>query len=249
MAELDLIFVGPTAYGLTGANAGALLKGTYRSLPPIVRGMLPEVLIKYPKGRVIIVDGAFYHAFSVDHREILSAISAGREVLGLSSMGALRAVELAPVGMRGFGVVWDAIRQFRLDDDEVMVLHDGDYPYRPVTVPLIEVRAALGSLWLAGLVDTSQVAAVIDILKRKWFGDRNWSAVRHALEYVVGFNEPVVTAAHQALQSVAQLKRLDLAAFLTGSPARRMVLAGCGALLPMQEQSFPPVEGEAHSGY
>ena len=38
--------------------------------------------------------------------EIRSAIQAGWRVIGCSSMGALRALEAAPLGMLGYGMVY-----------------------------------------------------------------------------------------------------------------------------------------------
>ena len=79
-----------------------------------------------------IIDGYFQWAPAVWHKEILWAIQQGVHVFGAASMGALRAAELAPFGMRGVGRIFEAYRDGVLpgsgdepfeDDDEVAVVH------------------------------------------------------------------------------------------------------------------------------
>ena len=61
-------------------------------------------------------------------QEILYAMSAGAEVAGAASVGALRAAELSPFGMIGIGSIY---RPFAAghwtDDDEVAVMHATEY--------------------------------------------------------------------------------------------------------------------------
>ena len=55
-----------------------------------------------------LIDGVFFHEPAVWHREILWALAEGVHVFGAASMGALRAAELEPFGMRGVGRVFAA---------------------------------------------------------------------------------------------------------------------------------------------
>ena len=57
-----------------------------------------------------IIDGYFQQVPSVWHKEILWAMAQGVHVFGSASMGALRAAELAPFGMRGVGLIFEAYR-------------------------------------------------------------------------------------------------------------------------------------------
>ena len=56
-----------------------------------------------------LIDGVFLDVPAVWHRELLWALSEGVHVFGAASMGALRAAELAPFGMRGVGTIFAAI--------------------------------------------------------------------------------------------------------------------------------------------
>ncbi|WP_239014256.1 TfuA-like protein [Archangium violaceum] len=66
-------------------------------------------------------------------------------VLGASSMGALRAAELHPHGMVGVGRIFEAYLEGRLSaDDEVALLHGpAELGFRPLTLPLVNIRATL----------------------------------------------------------------------------------------------------------
>ena len=119
------VFVGPT---LPIAEAAAVSR---RHLPAAggARRRLPRRVAPRPRA-IGIVDGYFQWAPAVWHKEILWAIGQGVHVFGAASMGALRAAELAPFGMRGVGRIFEAYRDGSLgrrqpfeDDDEVAVVH------------------------------------------------------------------------------------------------------------------------------
>lgn len=56
---------------------------------------------------LLIVDGLFFQQPSVRHKELLTLMADGVRVVGSSSMGALRAAELHPFGMEGYGWVFE----------------------------------------------------------------------------------------------------------------------------------------------
>lgn len=86
-----------------------------------------------------VIDGVFLQDLSVWHKELLYAMEKGVAVFGASSMGALRAAELAPFGMRGVGEVYRQYAEGRLnDDDEVAVVHaSSDAGHRKITEPMV----------------------------------------------------------------------------------------------------------------
>ncbi|WP_438008248.1 TfuA-like protein [Sorangium sp. So ce321] len=118
------LFLGPT---LAAAVLDAVI------LPPAAHG---DVYRAAQRGATVIgiVDGYFEVVPAVWHKEILWAMREGVHVLGSASMGALRAVELAPFGMEGVGAVFEAYQRAELeDDDEVAVAHaPAAYGYRPL---------------------------------------------------------------------------------------------------------------------
>lgn len=134
-----LLFVGPT---ITPEEIHRVIADV-EILPPVAAGDLLK--LDLATGDLIaIIDGYYYQTASVRHKEILSLLGRGIHVWGAASMGALRAVELAPFGMRGFGQIFDAYRQGIIEgDDEVAVLHASrDMDYKNQTEALVNIRYA-----------------------------------------------------------------------------------------------------------
>ena len=105
---------------------------------PIQRGDIGEALKENPD-IIAIVDGVFQQASPVAHKEILQAINSGVEVLGSSSMGALRASELDSLGMKGIGYVYNAYATGKIaSDDDVAVVMDSE-TLEPLSVPLVNM--------------------------------------------------------------------------------------------------------------
>ncbi len=89
--------------------------------PPVSQGDVYRAAQTSPDV-IAIIDGYFDGVPSVWHKEILWAMSCGIHVFGAGSMGALRAAELYPFGMRGVGEIFASFRDGILeDDDEVAV--------------------------------------------------------------------------------------------------------------------------------
>jgi hypothetical protein len=111
---------------------------------------------------IVLVDGYYFTVPAVTHKELLYALDAGVRVIGAASLGALRAVELEPFGMRGVGEVFARYRSGEIDgDDEVALLHaSAENGYRPLTVALVEVRHALDRLELDGRRLIAELKAV-----------------------------------------------------------------------------------------
>jgi hypothetical protein len=165
------LFAGPSLFGI---DLAASSTGDLEVLGPIKHGDLRRLSAGHQPGVVAIVDGLFHQHLPIGHREIRAAMATGWTVWGLSSMGAIRAAEMASMGMRGFGEVF---RRFTtppgLDDDEVALLHAEDPPYTPVTEPLIHLRDALDTLVRSNAIDAVIRARVTARLKEAWYGDRS----------------------------------------------------------------------------
>lgn len=92
-------------------------------MPPVSEGDILKILNNAPD-IIAIIDGYFENTPSVWHKEILYAMKNGVHVLGASSMGALRAAELAAFGMEGVGKIYKYYASGDLqDDDEVTITH------------------------------------------------------------------------------------------------------------------------------
>ena len=173
-AGRKVVFLGPS---LSLAEARELCPDA-EFHPPVRFGDL-YTLACDPPGQVLIVDGVFYDATPVWQREILELLQEGWRVLGAASMGALRALELEPYGMIGLGTVFDWYRSGRIEgDDEVALMHaSAETGYRPVTLPLVDVRHVLAGLEEQGALTPAQVAAVLRAFKHTGFQARTRSAL------------------------------------------------------------------------
>ena len=176
-----VVFLGPT---LPRADAADLLAATY--LPPARQGDIYRAVRALRPAAVGLVDGRFLDTGAVWHREILWALSEGVHVFGAASMGALRAAELAPFGMRGVGKIFAAYRDGRWpgdadafeDDDEVAVIHaPPELGGAALSDAMVDLRATLAGAEAAGVAATSDRRLLTEALKRRPFAERSFGAL------------------------------------------------------------------------
>ena len=170
IAGATIVFVGPT---LPASEVAARLAGAIVAPPVGVGDVLALVQARRRPARIAIIDGYFEHMAAVWHKELLLAIERGIEVWGAASMGALRAAELAPFGMRGVGAIYRDYARGRLTaDDEVAVAHlPGELGFRPTGDPLVNLRA--GVAVVPGLSARSR-AALVDLARARHYRERSW---------------------------------------------------------------------------
>lgn len=173
----DVVFAGPT---LSADEVAALLPGA-TVLPPVRHGDLLRLDLT-GGDRVLIIDGVFWQTASVRHREILHLLRLGVTVSGSSSMGALRAAELHPFGMRGYGAIFRLYRDGVVEgDDEVAVVHGtAEDGYRAYSDPLVSIRIALDDATAAGVIGRDDAAALLDLARSMPFRARSFRAVDRA---------------------------------------------------------------------
>lgn len=209
------LFVGPTTYGmdLTTYSDDISVR------PPVRRGQIEHLLNNEAQPGVIgIVDGTFHAYPAVGHAELRNALAAGWTIWGLASMGAIRAAEMAPLGMRGYGRVY---QQFYDDtsfaDDEVTLVHGSEPPYRPMSEPMVHMRSLLSYLLNEQLITSTEHLAVIADLKQRWFGDRTIPALAQSLQLHTTLRTPAIAA---TLTNMGQhrTKQQDLHDFLSSAP-------------------------------
>ncbi|MDX2086208.1 MAG: TfuA-like protein [Kofleriaceae bacterium] len=164
-----LVFVGPT---LPATEVATRLPGA-RVLPPVAVGDVLRVLKRGRVRRIAIIDGYFERMAAVWHKELLLALERGIEVWGAASMGALRAAELAPFGMRGIGVIYRAFASGELSaDDEVAVAHlPAEYGYRAVSEALVNLRDGIA---LAPMLTAKTRAALVELARARFYRERSW---------------------------------------------------------------------------
>jgi hypothetical protein len=174
----DYVFLGPT---LPLDEARNVLPAEY--LPPAGRGDIYRIGLSRPRA-IGIIDGYFGDRPSVLHKEILWALSLGIHVYGAASMGALRAAEMAPFGMRGVGRVFEAYRSGELtDDDEVAVAHaPAELQFEQLSVAMVNVRRTLAAASDAGVIAVAARGRCEAIAKKMFFADRTYDGILAAME-------------------------------------------------------------------
>jgi len=165
-----IIFCGPT---LNAQDFDTY--GSFEFRPPVRQGDLYAVTREVPKV-IGVIDGYFDGQPAVLHKEILWALKQGIAVFGASSMGALRAAELHPFGMRGVGRIFEAYRDGELtDDDEVALIHGPpETGYLRLSEPMVNIRATLEKAVGEQIIDPDAAARLAASAKARFYQLRNW---------------------------------------------------------------------------
>ena len=166
-----VVFTGPT---ISAGEARRHLDATY--LPPAAQGDVFRVARERPTA-IGLIDGYFQRVPAVFHKEILWAMREGIHVFGASSMGALRAAELAEFGMVGIGAIFEGYRSGEItDDDEVAVIHAGaEEEYRPQSEPMVNIRATIRAAAATGVIDDDVAMRLGELAKRTFYADRSFT--------------------------------------------------------------------------
>lgn len=208
------LFVGPTARGLDQS----LWDENIIVHPPIRRGDLTNLINTIPEAETVaIVDGVFFPHPAVGHSELIQALSLGWTIYGLSSMGAIRAYEMHNHGLIGYGEVFKKFflhEDFR--DDEMALLHAPDFPFIPISEPLVNIRYFLDQLVNSGDINVEVVSKIVSTLKQLWFGKRTLQILKKELEKYDALNSDIENRLKNFQQY--RIKTIDLANFLIEAP-------------------------------
>jgi hypothetical protein len=173
-----IVFLGPT---LPRCEAVSICDCVY--LPPARQGDVYRAVHEYRPSAIGLIDGVFLHVPAVWHRELLWALSQGVHLFGAASMGALRAVELEPFGMRGVGCVCAAYRSGRWpgfdepfeDDDEVAVIHaPPEAGSTPLSDAMVDLRETLLAAERDGVLHAAERIHLAATMKTLHFSQRSF---------------------------------------------------------------------------
>jgi hypothetical protein len=204
------VFCGPT---ISRSDGSTHLDAEF--LGPAAQGDLYGVAAERPDA-IGLIDGYFDSMPSVWHKEILWALHHGIHVYGSSSMGALRAAELAPFGMVGVGAIYESLLSGELeDDDEVAVAHGPpETDYCTGSEAMVNIRATLAQAMKESIIPPRTAEAFVRIAKATFYADRSWP-----LLFAEAESHNLAVAEVHALQrwlpaNVVNQKRLDAIAML-----------------------------------
>lgn len=165
--DRPVIFLGPS---LPIDEARRLLDAEYQ--PPICRGDIDRLPAD---STVAIIDGVFDQARAVSPREIREGIARGMRIFGSSSMGALRAAEVAE--MVGVGVVHRMFETGTIEsDDEVAVAFDPE-SLRPLSESLVNIRYAVECLVRPGTISADAGERILSAAKRLFYTERSYPMI------------------------------------------------------------------------
>lgn len=163
-----IVFLGPS---LELEIAKTLLDADYR--PPVRRNDVMHAAREKPP-LIVMIDGVFMHTLAPSPHEVLRAIQAGVPMMGSSSLGALRAVELAPFGMKGVGQIYRWFQSGELEaDDEVALVFHGE-TLRAISEPMVNIRWALAAAVREGILTADEEQTLLRVGKELYFPDRSW---------------------------------------------------------------------------
>ena len=190
-----------------------------------VTAILPEAIARPPVKQfdlladiregfhvVVIVDGVFHHSPAVSPSEIMDALRRGMLVYGCSSMGALRAAELYPYGMRGVGEIFEWSRQdpgFR-DDFPAQTFSSEDGIIVPRSVPYVDFVFGVRRLLEQRRLSSAEARFLERTFREMYYPDRSLPALVAALSKT---RPKLIPAARLALSMPSQ-KRADAIATL-----------------------------------
>jgi TfuA protein len=166
-----VIFLGPS---LSRDKARKILDADYRL--PAKKGDLLRLILK-EVNIVGLVDGYFLQDYPPTPIEVYNLVrKRDVKVLGSSSLGALRAVELGKYGMIGIGKIFRLFRDGILDsDDEVAVTFTDYMNYK--SEALIDIRYNLFLAQKYKIIDNMTRRSILKISKQTYFPYRTYEDI------------------------------------------------------------------------
>ncbi|HET6857490.1 MAG TPA: TfuA-like protein [Streptomyces sp.] len=172
------VFVGPTL----PPDEPELAAPGVRVRPPARHGDLFDTAIR-SGDTVVLIDGVYHQAPALRHKEILAAMGRGARVIGAASIGALRAAELAPLGMLGIGRIYAAYARGEIDgDDEVAVGQAPDGDFGALSWPMVNLRHVVELACSAGALDGERAVGLLAALRTVYYPHRTTTAVQAVCE-------------------------------------------------------------------
>lgn len=171
---------------------------------------------------IVIIDGKFHHDLAISCGEIMDALRCGLSVYGASSMGALRAADMHPFGMYGFGEIYEFIKTsdaFR--DDFLGQTFDEENDCRSLTIPYVDFYFNLKNLSSRGVVSSFDFKKLLKIFEKLHYSKRDWASLRHAILKHRGDQGTLLKSAETALLKMGSQKRRDALGLLKTVSSRQ----------------------------
>lgn len=164
---MKIVFAGPSLHGVVHDRSGLIVR------PPAAQGDILRA-VRDGAQSIGLIDGVFASSAAVWHKEILYALSQDVQVLGASSMGAIRAAECAAFGMVPVGRIAGDFCRGALDDDAAVALVFGpaELDYCPLSEPLVDVDDKAERLCASGVMTAGEGEDLREAARAMHFADR-----------------------------------------------------------------------------
>src|SRR5213593_1827882 len=169
-----IVYLGPT---LNRDEASKILEADYRD--PAKKGdFLRLSHASDEKKYVGFIDGVFLHDYPPSPIEVYHlATRKNIELIGASSLGALRAVELEKFGMKGIGKIFQLFKNGILNaDDEVAVTFVRDKNILQ-SEAMIDIRFNLFLAYKKGIISRQTKKRFVKVAKNIYFPFRNYDDI------------------------------------------------------------------------
>lgn len=189
--NIPIVYLGPT---LNREEASKILDADYRD--PAKKGdFLRLSHTSDEKKYVGFIDGVFLHDYPPSPIEVYHlATRKNIELIGASSLGALRAVELEKFGMKGIGKIFQLFKNGILNaDDEVAVTFVRDKNILQ-SEALIDIRFNLFLAYKKGIITKQTKKRFVKTAKNIYFPFRNY-------EDIVRLTEEQFPSIHDELEN------------------------------------------------
>ncbi|RAP47516.1 MAG: TfuA domain protein core [Methanosphaera sp. rholeuAM74] len=162
-----------TGLSISFEEAENILKAEYK--PPIKRGDLTKLLQQRDDVEIIgIIDGVFHQSPAVAHKEILQALDNDIIVVGGASMGALRACELYPYGMRGVGTIFNDYKNGAIDSDDDVAVSFNPETYQQMSESWINMKYNFQMARDDGIISDQEKDDLLEISKNTYYPKRSF---------------------------------------------------------------------------
>ncbi|WP_347332185.1 TfuA-like protein [Marinimicrobium locisalis] len=198
-----IVYIGPS---IAEEPFEKYFKGNIEFRAPVKRGDLLQLDDSIE--RVAIVDGVFHSSLAVSIREIKELINKGIEVVGSSSMGALRAAELYNHGMKGIGKVFELYRDGIIDSDADVALMFDPKTFRNITTPRISFKSLLNDMRVQGLIDKDEMEECFTIIDTVHYMELTRSGMLKKLKNFPKYST-LINDFIQADESLFDVKKAD----------------------------------------
>jgi hypothetical protein len=167
-----MVFLGPS---LSRDEAADILPMAVIA-PPARRGDF-DAIDEGGVDEVILIDGVMIYDHPPSPSETHRLVARGIRVVGASSLGALRAVELHTHGVEGVGWVYEQVRDRIISADDELVARLDPRTGRAQTIFVVNLRYAMAELADIGEVTAALADAAIRAVTALHFEDRTPHAV------------------------------------------------------------------------